>query len=438
MKISLFDKYKNAIKNIFEIDDKAVEMLCFEAERIQNMTLLSKHTFFFHGLLSIITNFLYPLKGIKRNVNVKDNDDFIFVSCPDTIFRTKTIDIIAHDLKYRLLYLPNFHIMTALKYHRFFKEQGVNAYFLTVKLSDVYKAQKKVNRFIKNVGLPPEDLQTQRMISVLSSFAIYDPIAKRCLDSCKSFKGKWILEHDKFYFMATVINLHQIGFNCTMLQHGVFFRPSFNYIPLYCDNVLCCSEREKQIYVDNGIAESRISVFGAPLQTLQLNDDLRSTENKFDILIMLTLVNEENIEVIKAVLKYVKSKYQKVLVRLRPRSRREDEILLQDEIQGMKLNVIGSSIIDDISCCKKVISFSEDANVEIAKMQKPFVYVWTEGDKQSSCMDNCATMKNYKEEINKLMSQEFYSTFNKEQYKTILGETDISVLQNRMRDFIRN
>ena len=36
------------------------------------------------------------------------------------------------------------------------------------------------------------------------------------------------------------------------------------------------------------------------------------------------------------------------------------------------------------------------------------------------------------------MTQDFYSTFSKEQYKEVLGETDVNVLRQKFEDYIRS
>lgn len=434
----LFCKYREVIKSLYKIDEKAVDMLAFESSRLKAPTKTGKHPFVFHGLLAIITNILYPLKGLKQRVK-KGNEDFILISCPDPVFRTKSISLIAGDLKYNIIYLPNFHISSALQYHRHFKSCGVNVFFPTIKLSQVIFAWRKMRKLKRTIDLKNvEKQERQKELSVLSSFAIYDQVVKSYLKDIDDFKGKWILEHDKFYFMASVINLHQQDKPCTMLQHGIFFRPSFNFIPLYCDNVLCCSEREKRIYIENGIAEERIEVFGAPLQTLQESGVSQNTNKHYDLLVMMTDVKEINIDIMRKVLSYIKQNYKSVLVRMRPRSRKADEAYLAKELEGMLISAPGTPIEDDILCCDKVVSFSEDANVEIAKLNKPFIVVWTEGVRDPQSMGRCATEENYQEEITKLMTQDFYSTFSKDQYTEILGETDIEVLQNRFKKYILN
>lgn len=435
---TLFNHNRDAIKKVYSIDDEAVDMLAFEAGRLKDLSRIGKHTLFYHGLLAILTNFLYPLRGVHREVK-STNDDFILVSCPDPVFRTKSITLIAEGLKYSIIYLPNFHVTSSFKYHDYFRSRGVKAFFPTIKLGYVLSAWRMRKQLVKElITADEEKAECRKMLSVLSSFAIYDKVVKKYMQELETFSGKWLLEHDKFYFMASVINLHQHKKTCTMLQHGIFFRPSFNFIPLFCDKVLCCSTREKRIYIENGVSENRIGVFGAPLQTLNQANESHTTSKHYDLLVMMTDVKEINIDIMRKVLSYIKENYKSVLVRMRPRSRKADETYLAKELEGMILSSPGTPIEDDISCCDKIVSFSEDANVEIAKMNKPFIVVWTEGVRDPKSMGKCATEENFEEEITKLMTQDFYSTFSKEQYKDVLGETDVKVLRDKFEKYILN
>ena len=436
MDITSLEKYREQIKDVTKGDDFVVEMILFETGRTEGITTLGKYPILFHGILAIITNCLYPLMGLKRSIRTNKNEDFIFISCPDPVFRTKTIGLITGELKYFIIYLPNFRVPAALNYHKFFNATGTRVYFPTIKLRYVMEAKRKLAYFKKLCGGLERSIECQKLLSVLSSYLMYDCLMKDILGKTKGFKGKWILEHDKFYFIPTVANLHLRRAETTMLQHGVFFRTSFNYFPMFCDKVLCCSEREKRIYAENGVAENRVEVLGAPLQTLQISDEVNRGSKQYDMLVMMTMIKKENVDLIREVLSYIKQNYNSVLLRMRPRSRKEDEALLGDVLDGLSLNTPGSSIMEDLAICDKVVSFSEDANVEIAKLRKPFIYVWNEGERDLKSMGNCATADNFKVEIRKLMEQDFYSTFNKEQYNEILGETDINVLQKRFEGFI--
>ena len=112
-------------------------------------------------------------------------------------------------------------------------------------------------------------------------------------------------------------------------------------------------------------------------------------------------------------------------------------ILLRDYLKDMVLSKEGSSIIDDINNCKKVVSFSLDANIEVTKMRKPFVYIWDGQSDNDVEKLNCATRDNYKKEIQKLMSLDFYSSFSEDQYKEILGDTDVENLHKKFVSYIK-
>lgn len=438
MDTTYLEKYREQIKEVTQGDDFVADMIFFETGRTEGIATLGKYPFLFHGLLAGITNITYPLTGMDRKLKTQQDEDFIFFSCPDPVFRTQTIGLITGALKYYIIYLPNFRVPAALRYHRFFKEKGIRAYFPTIRFKHVYEAKRRLKLFKKQCGGQDDSLDFQKLCSVLSSYLIYDSLMKDLLKQTTEFKGKWILEHDKFYFIPTVANLHKRRATTTMLQHGVFFRTSFNYFPMFCDKVLCCSEREKRIYAENGVDEDRVEVLGAPLQTLQLSDEVKKDSKQYDMLVMMTMIKDENIELTREVLCFIKQNYKNVLLRMRPRSRKDDIAQLGDALNGLTLNDPGSSIMDDLVICDKVVSFSEDANVEIAKLRKPFIYIWNEGELDLKSMGNCATADNYKDEIKKLMGQEFYSTFSKEQYVEFLGETDVNVLRDRFVSYIKS
>ena len=438
MDLTKLEKYRSQIKEVTSRDDFVADMILFEAGRGNDVSTLGRHPFIFHGLLGIITNLLYPLMGIRRKVRLTHEDDFAFVSCPDPIFRTKTIGLITGNLKYGIIYLPTFHITAALRYQKFFNSNHIRAYFPTIKIRHVLDAKRKLAIFKKKCGDLGNDIESRRLLSTLSMYLVYDGVVMDYLKDVDGFKGKWIFEHDKYYFMPAVSHLRQVGKESTMLQHGVFFRTSHNYFPLFCDKVLCCSEREKRIYIENGVSEDRVTVLGAPLQTLQLSEETRAIGKHYDMLVLLTEIKDANRVIISNVLSFIKQNYDSVLVRIRPRSRKSDEVLLGDSLRGLTISEEGTTITEDLNSCDKVVSFSEDANVEVAKLRKPFIYVWNEGKRDLKSMGNCATADNYQEEIKKLMELEFYSTFSKGKYDEILGVTDVIILRDRFVRYIKS
>lgn len=430
------EQYGKTIKKALGIDDFVVDMILGESARLETLSLQARYPFFFLGLLAILSNSLFPLYGMKRKI--RDSvEDFIFVSCPDTVFRTKTLDLIARGLSFYIIYLPNYHILTAIKYHKYFKGKRIPAFFPTIHLRHVLSAKRKIKLLIKETEGFGNDFEGQKLTCVLSSFLIYDAVVKEYMDCVKSFKGKWILEHQKFYFLASVANLHLRGIPSTMLQHGIFFQPVYDFVPLLCDKVLCCSEREKKLYVENGIESERVKVFGAPLQTLQQTNATKNKNGHYDLLVLMTVV-EDNVDLVRQVLEHIKTHYKNVLVRMRPRSRKNDEKLLAETLDGMTLSNVGSRIDDDILSCDKVVSLSLDANVEVVKCNKPFVYIWDGSPDDNISQLNCATKDNFKEEIRKLMEADFYSSFPRSKYIDILGENDVDILHEQFVSFIKD
>lgn len=428
-------QHKDSIKKSLGADDFVIDILESECRRIVGVSLTMKYPFLLHGLLALLSNIVFPIVGLKRRVK-SQCDDFIFVSCPDKVFRTKTMDLLADDLNYSIIYLPNFHIASAIKYNNYFKGKRAKVFFPTIRIKHVLSAR----RLFKAVNLHNgfESKQDEiKFKGVLANYLIYDNMVKTIMHDTESFEGKWLLEHQMFYFIPMVTNLHKNGIPSTELQHGIFFEPNFDFIPLFCDKVLCCSERERKLYEDNGTDRSRVEVFGAPLQTIQPAKAMSNGGNKYNLLVLVTFVNEKNKDLTSSVIQYVKQNYKSVLIRLRPRSRKEDFAQLADELQGMTISKPGIPIEEDILRCDKVLSFSVDANIEVSKFHKPFVYICDEGQAGTLKELRCATIRNYQSEIKKLMEEEFYSTFNREQYNEILGETDIVVLQDKFRNYIK-
>lgn len=434
---SIVIESRELIKTGLGVDDYVVEMIAGECHRpMGSLSMTGQHPFLFHGLLAIITNILYPLIGLKRKVRTSKND-FVFISCPDPVFRTQNITLIAEGLNYSIIYLPNFHVTTSLRYHHFFKKKGVDVFFPTVRLGQVLSARRKIRNIAQSMKGVGKNYESKRLLSVMSQYAIYDEVAQNYMKELDGFRGKWILEHQKFYFMATVANLRKAAIPSTMLQHGIFFEPVYDFIPLLCNNVLCCSQREKSIYVKNGVADDRVVVFGAPLQTLQQVEGAKKMAKHYTLLVLMTIVNELNIDLIREVLEYLKPLSNSVLIRLRPRSRNEDIISLSSSLDGFCISEPETTLSDDILSCEKVISFSVDANIEVCKLHKPFVYIWYGENEEYVNQLHCATSETYKEEINRLLKQDFYSSFTEVQYKEVLGETDIEKLNNKFKNYIK-
>lgn len=425
------------VQNILHVDDLTMTILEDEFQRMSGKGLLAKYTSFFYCMLAILSNILFAILRIRKDSKLT-NEDFVFVSCPDSIFRTKTIDLIANGLKYKVIYLPSFHIPAALKYSKFFKSAGIDAVFPTFTIGDVVRAHQNIKKlsFLKN-KMATEDWATFRFQMI--TFLIYEQFVNRIFEQNTSFKGKWVLEHQKFFFIPLISLLRKHNIESIMLQHGCFFKPSFNYLPLYTDKVLTCCEREKNLYIDNGVNPDCITVFGAPLQTMSLGNEDNSKAYDYDVLMMMTLF-EVNGELQKMILDYLKEEHPelKVLIRMRPRSRVSDLQDLGKHVEGFTVSEAGISIATDLARVKRCICFSEDATFEVLNAKKSFLLVGTKDSMDKDMYDKCTTSENYKKQIELLLSKDYYSPFSKDELIYMMGEQDVSTLHKMFVNYIHN
>ena len=439
MEVVLTD-YKNYLKEAFQLDDLTIAALGVESERMKKMSLIQRHPFLFHGLLSIISNLLYPFWGLNRKVHLS-NEDFVFISSTDPVFRTKNIGLITGNLSYSIIHLPNFHIKQAKNYDKYFKNQNIKAFFPTISLFNVLKARKQLKRFSKACTLNQKANEYKVMECVLSIFLIYDNVVKDVLRNYTEFNGKWILEHQIYFYAPVVFNLRSLGKKTTMLQHGLFFKPTMDFFPLNCDKVLCCSEREKKIYIREGVEEERVKVLGIPLQTLTSSAHQKREgreEKEYNLLLLLSIVTDANVSLIKEILRYIQGKYDKVLLRFRPRSRDKDMIMLGDSIDSFAISDQGHTIVEDLQRSKNVITFSADAIVEIVKVNSPFLYIWLKEYQDFIKEIDCATMDNYKEKVDQLMNSEIVTNKMQEMAVEMVGEQNIEIIKSRFVDYIQS
>lgn len=423
---------------MLSIDEETFNVLKGEyEERSLGNKRKAQLLFSLYVLLVFISKLLFGIKGLRQKYCL-NGLDFIFISCPDTIFRTRTIDVIAHGMKYQVVYLPSFHLKAALNYHQFFKG-NVDSIFMTFSLKDVLYARKamKKSQIMKEVKNKIAADEYYSFWCQMFTFFVYDHLAQREFGDVKNGQTKWLLEHQKFFFVPIVHLLKKKGIETIMLQHGCFFKPSFNYFPLYCDKALCCSEREREQYIQSGIAPERVITFGAPLQSITTSIAEYNTNAAYDLLILPTMIKESNKNIHRGVLLYVKKRLgkSKVLVRVRPRSKVDDMAFLREYVDGFDISEEPSLLVDVLRS-KKVITFSEDCSFCLLENKKPFIIVSQDEDKESM-NGRMACSDNYKEEVDKLISSNYYCTVSEEDKKYLIGETDCQMLHDRFLLFIK-
>ena len=431
--MSLYDHYKSSIMEMLSIDEETLNVMKDEyEERNLGSKRKAQLLFLLYLALSIISSVLYRLAGMKRNLDL-NGLDFVFISCPDTIFRTRSIDIIAHGLKYQVVYLPSFHVRSAIQYHRYFKGK-VDAVFLLFSLGDVIRAHRIMAKSLwmrKMKSSAPAEAYYSLWCQ-LFTYLVYNQMVERRFGCVKKSKTKWLFEHQKFFFVPIVHLIKKKGIETVMLQHGCFFKPSYNYFPLYCDRVLCCSEREKAVYMKSGVSEGRITVFGAPLQSIEM----RSLENQippcYDLLILPTLITDANVGIHIETIKYIRVRYRerKVLIRIRPRSKKSDLHYLSDNISAYDISPDGTTLQDDVLKAAKVISFSEDCTFSLLENRKPFIIISVDEDR-GALGNKMVVRDSVVEEIDKLMMKDDYCPFSESDKLFLIGETNSLVLHEK-------
>lgn len=433
---NLYKNNKKQIMDLLKIDERTCDVMEDFFLRTQDTKMKSESLILLYFGLSIISSVVCFFKRIRTCFWYK-NQEVLFFSCPDSVFRTKTFPEVAKDVSFSIIYLPTFHLRELISYSNYFKSIGIDAVFWTFSLRDCFNTLIRTwninNRFDQTTK---SSLQFNKLKHQLITYIIYDELIKRKIKNLPT-QPKYLLEHQKFFFTPLVQNIRKVGLRSTMLQHGIFFTPSVDYIPLFCDNVICCSDREKRHYIRHGVNPDNAFVLGAPLQTI--NTCKVNYENKYyDLLLMLTLVNETNTRLIRDVLCFLRDKYpeKKVLLRFRPRSRSSDEVYITDLHLPFDVSRVGTSIGYDLDVSDKVITFSEDTLFEIFQRHNPFVLIRNSDLLDDEMNSKIANEKNYQVYINNLMCVDGYSNFTSEEKKNLIGEVDICCLQSTFKEIL--
>lgn len=368
------------------------------------------------------------------------DEDFIFVSCIDPVHRVKALPLIAQGFKYSIFFLPTVTRFGALKsYIAYYQKSKEPVFFDLFSKEDIKEYAVFLNKKKKliNAVRCSNEYDTQHMRYQICRFALYMIHAKRVFSTADK-SVMWIFEHDKFFFIPVINEFRKKGIPTVQLQHGTFFDPrTAPYIPMYSDKVLCCSEREKDIYVECGENKGNIYVVGAPLQGLSISK-INTLEEKYDVLVLLTATSlDEWKDMQIKCLKYINEHLNnlKVLLRFRPRSIKSDKQVLNPYVGLCDISE-GSSLVEDVSISRRVINFSMDAAFEIIRAGKVFVTFVRKEELYRHYLDGiCYSIDQLDEGIKAL-----FDSNNKQQsaYSEKFGETDISRVRENFKRAIND
>lgn len=436
---SIYSANRERIKTILGVDDGLLYVL----EEDYNSLYVSARNpvvlFFAYIGLAVLYFFVRLLYGFRTRIDTK-GDEFVFFSCPDVVFRVRNLPLIAADLKYSIIFLPTFHIKSAIQYHRYFKDQGVKAIFLMPRIGDAFAVLHSRNKHCKQYSSLAfrDKSELNRLKTQMYTYLIYKSIADRTLGAVSD--GKVVFEHQKFFFIPFVCWFRNRGVTTYLLQHGSFFHPSYNYFPLLCDVVLCCSEREKLQYLKNDVSPERVVVFGTPLQSLVQpaeNGSRKAPEYKY--LVLMPLVTEERLPFIGKVLSYLKSTVpcDRILVRLRPRSAVQDRQMLESELEGLTISGPGNTLAADVEKAERVVSFSEDCVFELCRSGRLFIIASDARSIDPILDGKYCTEQDYASKLDAFDKdpESFVLTDTERLY--LFGDMDVLSLKRKFVEFIR-
>lgn len=421
-------------KDLFGLDDKTIDVLRAESVKFvdykyNRLAVLAGEPWFIR-LISVVERLLSP--KLSKNYRL-DDEDFIMIASYDGFNRVKTLPLIASGFKYKVFFLPTLTRPKHVRdFYNHYKNAGMDVYFGTFPTSVI----KEYGNFLKRKrGLLSrvkcENKESEKVLRYLMKrFAIYGIYAKALFKNATNEK-LWVFEQDKHYFIPVINEFRKKGVMTVELQHGTFFNPETDdRLPLYVDKMICCSEREKSLYRDGGVADKDIYVTGAPLQTLHAQK-YADGPVKYDLLVLLTDATPTHIGRQIVSLNYINEHYKdkRILLRFRPKSAERDKRNLAEYVNGHSISA-GTSLMEDLCASEKVVTFSEDSIFEIIQAKKPFMAFVNKSDLYGGYLDGlCHTTDEIEECLTELFRKDYATDIDK--YVYAFGDTDIDVVKNR-------
>ena len=430
------------IRKILHLDDKTIAVV--KAELMKRLGAGVKYSFL--SAISIMPWFVRLASFYERMVFKtmckpydRKGSDMVFVSCIDPVHRVKSFPLIAKDLSYILFFLPTVTRPTeARRYYRHYStNSNEKVFFGTFSTEDVrqYRIFLKENAGAINQIKCDSKNDTKVQRDYVKRFALYSIYSHRVFKDIGN-DTIWLFEHDKFFFIPVIAEFRDKMIQTVQLQHGTFFDPDLTtYFPLYTDKVICCSEREANLYRESGVKGKDISVVGAPLQTIG-HKNIEGCEMKYDIAVILTDTSTQLLEIQQKALKHLREHYthEKILIRFRPRSVAQDKQKLANYVDGFTVSE-GTSLVHDLCSAQRIITFSLDAVFEIIRVKKNFVVivppsVHYAGDLNGICYSI--------DEMEMAMNELFNGDEAKKQkcYIANFGETDVRKIRENFKNTI--
>lgn len=385
----------------------------------------------------IISDFIHFFQNKNHQKTIFNNN--VFITHYSTIIKAKELVNIFSENELTVLYLPTIHIRSKYKHINYFKNDsnvffdyfGLKVFLFSFSLLKDTFFLMKIQKNYK------EDFP--HIIRVVLKYKIFIKYSEKLTDADIKNKKNWILDNDRDgSFSAIVGVMRQTNANTINMQHGLFFEGNKFYLPSISKYVFCCTSREKELFKRAGHNENNIFVLGAPLQSINSHIKKVNVSIQYDVLILLANTSNETLRLMaqKSVLNVLKNfDNKKILLRFRPASENQDKAKLLDDLYPNFYISKNSTLTDDVSRSKEIISFSFDALYECFRLKKRVYFI---------CEDNIfSQLRSSKNpilvpysSINKLtyyFKEELTVDFGEESYD--FGSPDFDAYSSRIKKY---
>ncbi len=374
-------------------------------------------------------------KNMNSSIKNEVKCDFIFVTTYYKIVRAVNLEKIAGDLSYIVIFLPSFNYKEINQVYSKTQNYGNYLYpFFGLKYYFSFLKFYFCN-LITLKRIEGDRNEKRFLYKMILQNYIYKSFLDNYIRDHYKESGQIILDYNRSIFIPIIQRLRKDNIPTIHMQHGMFIIPNSFYFPLYCSHVICCSEREKEYYLRSGVDSDNILVLGAPLQTL--NNDNQKFMPSYDILILLTTTRDELLRTQQQVfLDICRQEFSdlRYLVRFRPASEESDKKRLNIKFDSMKISN-GTSLSEDLHMTKSVVSFSFDALFEIQRCHIPYMIVSPFENGSDDVLVKKCSNNNYRERLHELINGKI-STLTESEFYDYVGPLDIEVLRRRFTEYI--
>lgn len=386
----LFEKYH--INQILKVKGKFLECLIdriiyeyeiFDKGNFTTSRFSNINNFIVKSLIIVGGAFLSLLKSLKYKKNIRLNSEIIAVPYADHIVRFKRLQEIS-DVSIDFIYPPIFHFDNLPNHLSTLKKQNNNVFLGSFSFQGIIQSLWIILRNYKSFKRCSQALDchfeshTCRLPSIIILSILYRDFISSLIGKISDKKRIWLFDYDfdlKYIIFNEIIHEKRPGDTTVHIQHGSFTSYEDAYCNPLSDYSLCCSPREENIIKLHNRYDSQIIPLGAPLQSF-IDENLQTLPNiSYDILVLLTSTYEKNnTEKQIEFLKTIYNTNYKYLVRFRPASRGLDEIKLKPYLSNVCVSK-DSTLQEDISRAKIIVSFSEDALYTAIRNSKKIIII---------------------------------------------------------------